>query len=342
MKHSSAKRTSAAIVKKRITTQRKSQSTDQPVGVHHAALVLSSGGARGLAHIGAIEELEAQNFRITSVAGCSMGALVGGMFAAGRLQDFKQWMFDLDRSKIWKLTDLSLSLTHLMKGERVIEAMKEVVPDVDIEDLPIPYCAIATDWETGRQVVFRDGSLYDAIRASISMPAVFSPVKRDGMLLVDGGVFNPLPLSEVVRTEDDLLVAVNVSGPDFEGKCRERMQREEEEARQLESRLAQKRASSNPLRRHLPVLPTRAEIIERLLPDDLDVNYITLVDRALSIAIKQNAALALELYHPDLLADIPMTDFDGFDYDKGLQIAAIGQRAMHEAIADWRDTHPQG
>ena len=292
-----------------------------------AALVLSSGGARGLAHIGAIEELQQQGFTITSVAGCSMGSLVGGMFAAGRLQDFKQWMFDLDRSKMWRLTDLSFSLTHLMKGERVIEAMKEVVPDVDIRELPIPYCAVATDCATGNEVVFRSGSLYEAIRASISMPAVFSPVRRDEMLLVDGGVVNPLPLREVERREGDLLVAVNVSAPDFEGISRRRHEREE-----VEQRLARKRAQHNPIRRHLPSLPTRAELLDHLLPDDLDINYITLVDRALSIAIRQNAALALQLCQPDILADIPMTDYDGFDYDKGPLISALGQQAMRQAI----------
>lgn len=299
----------------------------------NVALVLSSGGARGLAHIGAIEELTDQGFAITSLAGCSMGSLVGGMYAAGRFDDFRQWMFDLDRSKMWRLTDLSLSLTHLMKGERVIEAMKEVVPDVDIEDLEIPYCAVATDWETGREVVFRHGSLYDAIRASISMPAVFNPVRRDGMILVDGGVINPLPLDRVDRQQGDLLVAVNVSGPDFEGQSRQRHEQEEEEARLMEQRMAERRARQNPLRRRLPSLPTRADLLERLLPDNLDLNYITLVDRTLSIAIKQNAELALQLYHPDILADIPMTGYDGFDYDKGPQIAAIGRQAMREAIA---------
>lgn len=306
-----------------------------------AALVLSSGGARGLAHIGAIEELQQQGFTITSVAGCSMGSLVGGMFAAGRLQDFKQWMFDLDRSKMWRLTDLSFSLTHLMKGERVIEAMKEVVPDVDIRELPIPYCAVATDCATGNEVVFRSGSLYEAIRASISMPAVFSPVRRDEMLLVDGGVVNPLPLREVERRDGDLLVAVNVSAPDFEGISRRRHEREEEELRQVEQRLARKRAQHNPIRRHLPSLPTRAELLDHLLPDDLDINYITLVDRALSIAIRQNAALALQLCQPDILADIPMTDYDGFDYDKGPLISALGQQAMRQAIDTYlqRPTH---
>ncbi|MBR1800996.1 MAG: patatin-like phospholipase family protein [Bacteroidaceae bacterium] len=296
------------------------------------ALVLSSGGARGLAHIGAIEELEQQNFRITSVAGCSMGSLVGGMYAAGRLEDFKQWMYDLDRSKMWKLTDLSLSLTHLMKGERVIEAMKDVVPDVNIEDLPVPYCAVATDWETGHEVIFRSGSLYDAIRASISMPAVFSPVRRDGMILVDGGVINPLPLNRVERHDGDILVAVNVSGPDLEGQSRQRHEREEKELQRMEEELNRKRAIHNPIRRSLSSLPSASDILERLKPDDLDFNYITLIDQAMSITIKQNAALTLELYHPDIVADIALAEFDSFDYDKAEQIALLGQQVMRQSL----------
>ncbi len=130
------------------------------------ALVLSSGGARGLAHIGAIEELEAHGYRITSIAGCSMGALIGGVYAAGKLEEFREWMKTVDRKKMLELTDFSFSLNHLVKGTRIIEAIMEFVPDIPIEDLPIPYCAVATDWKSGHEVVFREGSLFEAIRAS--------------------------------------------------------------------------------------------------------------------------------------------------------------------------------
>ena len=182
------------------------------------ALVLSSGSARGLAHIGVIEELEAQGHRITSVAGCSMGALVGGIYAAGKLQDYREWMKTIDRGRMRDLIDLSFSINHLVKGERIIEALMEIVPDVPIEELPIPYCAVATDWASGREVVFREGSLFQAIRASISLPSFFSPVRRDGMILIDGGVTNPLPLNRVARREGDWLVGVDVSGEDYEVK----------------------------------------------------------------------------------------------------------------------------
>ena len=180
------------------------------------ALVLSSGGARGLAHIGAIEELEAQGYHITSIAGCSMGALIGGVYAAGKLEAFREWMKTVDRKKMLELTDFSLGLNHIVKGSRIIGAIMEFVPDMPIEDLPIPYCAVATDLKAGREFVFRKGSLFDAIRASISLPSFYEPVYRDDMILIDGGVTNPIPLNRVVRHEGDILVGVDVSGHDYE------------------------------------------------------------------------------------------------------------------------------
>ena len=155
------------------------------------ALVLSSGGARGLAHIGAIEELEANGYRISSIAGSSMGALIGGVYAAGKIKEFREWMKGIDRKKMLELTDFSLSLNHIVKGTRIIEAIMEFVPDVPIEDLPIPYCAVATDLKAGKEVVFSKGSLFKAIRASISLPSFYEPVERDNMILIDGGVINP-------------------------------------------------------------------------------------------------------------------------------------------------------
>ena len=182
------------------------------------ALVLSTGGARGLAHIGGIDELLSRGYHIHSVAGTSMGALVGGMFAAGRLNDFREWMETVDRKKIFQLVDFSISLNHLVKGDRIIQAMKDVVPDVNIEDLPIPYCAIATDAISGTEVVFSRGSLYEAIRASISLPLFFNPVRQGDRVLIDGGLVNPLPLNRVKRVKGDLLVAINVSGHDYRGQ----------------------------------------------------------------------------------------------------------------------------
>lgn len=279
--------------------------------MRNVSLVLSSGGARGLAHIGAIEELESQGYRIRSIAGCSMGALVGGMYATERLAEFKDWMQTIDRRKMLSLLDLSLSINHLVKGEKVIDALKEIAPDVNIEDLPVKYQAVATDWESGREVVFSKGSLYEAIRASISLPLFFNPVRRDGMILVDGGVLNPLPLRQGSEMAGELLVAVNVSGS-YWGR--------EPKIKQLfEAR--RKRSRSLPM-----------SILASLLPDGLDVNYFTITERMCSLMIQQNAALSVKLYKPDVLVDIPMNRFDSFEYDRVDKISALGRSKMRKAL----------
>lgn len=279
--------------------------------VQDVALVLSSGGARGLAHIGAIEELEANGYRITSIAGCSMGALIGGVYAAGKLEEFREWMKTVDRKKMIELTDFSLSLNHLVKGTRIIEAIMEFVPDIPIEDLPMPYCAVATDWVSGREVVFREGSLFEAIRASISLPSFYEPVQKDGMILIDGGVTNPIPLNRVARHEGDILVGIDVSGHDYEKQWR----------RQHE--LAEKRKRSTSLSQ---------QILNRLIPDNIDFNYYTVLSRVSSLMIRQNSILMAQLMKPDMLVDIQMSRYGGFDYDKSEKLIAIGRQKTLQAI----------
>ncbi len=177
------------------------------------ALVLASGGSRGLAHIGAIDVLTENGFNITSIAGSSMGALVGGLYAAGGLEVFKEWMQDVDRLKVFSLIDFSFSSKGFVKGDKIMEELKTLVPDVRIEALPIPYAAVSTDIRHRREVVFESGSLYEAIRASISIPSFFTPHRIGDMILIDGGITNPIPLDRVTRTANDLLVAVDLNAP---------------------------------------------------------------------------------------------------------------------------------
>lgn len=178
------------------------------------ALVLSTGGARGIAHIGVIEELERQGYEISSIAGCSMGALVGAAYATGNLQKCKEALCELDLRRIWRLLDISFSKKGFLKGDKILKELERIMPDLNIEELPLPYAAVATNLLTDSEVVFEQGSLYEAVRASISLPLVFKPVEKEGMLLVDGGISNPLPLSRVKRTEGDLLVAVIAGAPE--------------------------------------------------------------------------------------------------------------------------------
>lgn len=279
------------------------------------ALVLSSGGARGLAHIGAIEELLDRGYHIQSIAGTSMGALVGGMYASGHLETFREWMKTIDKRKIHELTDYSPSLNHLVKGKRIIEALMHIVPDVDIDELPIPYAAISTDWESGHEVVFRHGSLYQAIRASISLPAYLEPMHIDSKVLIDGGTTNPLPLNRVERKKGDLLVAVNVCGHDYEGELKLKRTAERQHI-----------ASSRTL-----------QLLNKIMPEafKLDFNYYTLLNRTASIMIHQNAQLMMRICPPDILLDLPMRRFSGSDYAKSERLIALGRARMKRVLDEY-------
>ena len=279
------------------------------------ALALSSGGARGLAHIGAIEELEAQGYRITSIAGCSMGALIGGVYATGKLPEFREWMKTVDRKKMLELTDFSLSLNHIVKGNRIIEAIMEFVPDMAIEDLPTPYCAIATDWKAGREVVLNKGSLFEAIRASISLPSFYEPVQRDGMILIDGGVINPIPMNRVKRKEGDILVGVDVSGHDYKAQW-EKM-----------NKLTQMQKHDSSL---------KAKLLDLIIPDNIEFNYYTLLSRTSSLMIRQNSILMAQLMKPEILVDIQMSRYTTFDFDKSEKLIAIGRQKAQQAIIKYK------
>ena len=276
------------------------------------ALVLSGGGARGLAHIGAIETLESHGYEITSISGCSMGALIGGMYAAGKLPEVKDWVLALDRRKVLSLVDFSLSLTHLVKGDRVMEALKEIVPDVNIEDLPIPYTAVATDWNSGKEVVFDHGSLYDAIRASISIPLFLNPVRREDMLLVDGGLVNSLPLNRVVRHSGDLLFGINVSTHDYQGEL-----------------LMQQFVERKLLSKSMP-----AAVMNRIMKhfEGININYVTLLMRTIAIMLEQNTRQQILISRPDLVVQVPMKRYGVFDFDKAAAILQLGKHKTSRAL----------
>lgn len=178
------------------------------------ALVLGGGGARGFAHIGAIEALEENGYQITSIAGTSMGALVGGMYAAGKLKELKERIAHLTKKEVVSLLDFSLGLDHVATGNKLLELLSDMNGNQLIENLDIPFCCVASDLITGQEKVFRSGYLTQAIRASISIPGFFKPVRDGESIYVDGSIHNTLPLDRVERTPGDILVAVNASAED--------------------------------------------------------------------------------------------------------------------------------
>jgi NTE family protein len=176
------------------------------------ALALGAGGARGLAQIGVIEELEARGFEIVAIAGASSGALVGGVFAAGRLREFREGMEAKTRADVLRLLDPVLGRPGLINGHRLVEAMREVVGNPDIESLPVSFTAVAVDLERQREVWLRTGPLWDALRASFAIPGLFTPHVVHGRELVDGGLLAPLPIAATRMADAHRLIAVNMNG----------------------------------------------------------------------------------------------------------------------------------
>ena len=299
------------------------------------ALVLGSGGARGLAHIGAIEELEARGYRIRSIAGCSMGAMIAGMYAAGQLQDAKEWFLQVDQQVILKMVDLSISLNSLVKGERVIRELEKVVPDQQIQSLNIPCAIVAADLISADEVVFRSGSLFEAIRASMSIPLFFQPVQRGHKLLIDGGTLNPLPLNRVKRTKGDLLVAMNISGKDSMQIKKPEPSYFAKAAELIEQHGIQLSPTLLNLKKRI-----EQKEEERLENQDLRgmVNYFSLADRMSDIQIQQNTHLMLQLMPPDILATMPQYAYSTFDFDRAEEIIEQGRLLMRSAI----DRHENG
>ena len=228
------------------------------------------------------------------------------------LEEFREWMKTVDRKKMLELTDFSLSLNHIVKGTRIIEAIMEFVPDIPIEELPIPYCAVATDWKSGHEVVFRKGSLFQAIRASISLPIFYEPVRRNDMILIDGGVVNPIPLNRVKRQTGDILVGVDVSGHDYKAQW-EQM-----------NKLAEMQKHDKSL---------KAKLLDMIIPDNIEFNYYTLLSRTSSLMIRQNSILMAKLMKPDVLVDIQMSRYGGFDYDKSERLITIGRQKTQQALS---------
>ena len=305
-------------------------------------MVLGSGGARGLAHIGAIEALEEHGYTITSIAGCSMGSIIAGMYAAGQMKEAKAWFLSVDKQLILRMMDINLlSNNSLVKGERIIRELEKVVPDRPIEELNIPCSIVASDMMNTEEVVFRSGSLFQAVRASISIPLFFKPVQRENRLLIDGGILNPLPLHTVTRQEGDILVAMDISGKDA-------MQIENEmpDPIDVDGRIAAIEAKGfdvpESLEKQLRDLGKKVDSIRQKRAKDLgrNVSFVSLLDRMSDMQIQQNTLLALRLTPPDVHAVMRQYAYNTFDFDKAEEIIAEGKRIMSEALDHYEQTIP--
>ena len=280
---------------------------------HNIALVLSSGAARGIAHIAVIEELLRDGHKITSIAGSSMGAVVGGMYAAGTLSQYKEWLEKLDYWDVFNLLDFSISSNGFIKGEKVFKKTAPFIPKINIEDLPIPFVAVASDIVRKQVVVYDHGDLKTAIRASVSIPTVLHPVKVGESLIVDGGVANPLPVDLVKRFPGDKLVVVDVNANVSFTK---------------------------------PIMPEK----EQNLINDLRLHYkkwrksdkkkdnslgiFDVLNESIDLTQETLSKLMLQQYKPDLIIEVSRKLCGTMDFHKTPEILALGREAYYTAIAD--------
>lgn len=278
--------------------------------------MLGSGGARGLAHIGVIQWLAESGYAIRSISGSSIGALVGGIYAASKLEIYAEWVLALERMHVLRLLDPTFGSSGLFKGERIISVLRELIGDCDIEDLPISFTAVATDLDSGQEVWLRSGRLFDAIRASMATPLVFTPVRHGDRTLLDGAVVNPVPIAPTLDDVTDLTVAVDLSGPS--------------EARPLppvSASLISDNGYSKRIRSFVDSMrPVRAP--KQPSRGLIDVAFISM--QAMQDTI---ARLRLSAYSPDVMIEVPRNACGFFEFWRAEELIALGRERAAQAFA---------
>lgn len=284
------------------------------------SLVLSGGGARGTAHIGVIEELTSLGYVIHSIVGTSMGAFVGGAYAMGKLDEFKKWLLSVDTLSALRYLDFSFREPGLIKGDRIMQKFSEIVSDVAIEDMPLAYTAVATDILNYEEVLMNTGSLHSAIRASIAIPTVFTPLKHNNRLLIDGGVQNNVPVNHAIRRSGDILVVVNVNS--LTPVVHLPVNTHEEKS--IHSQYLQN------------VLDFRISLKNKLIRTHKhSIGYFKLINRTIGLMTNQIAQLKLEKFNPDILVEISRESCSIFDFFKTADMVKIGRIATTKHIAEY-------
>ena len=289
------------------------------------ALALSAGGARGFAHIGVIEELENNGYEISSIAGTSMGALVAGIYSAGKLSEFKEWALQLSKAEVYRLMDFTINL-GFVKMDRVFDVLRTIVGKWEISELRINTKIIAADINSKKEVVFESGSLFNAIRASVAYPTVITPLKLDNKLLVDGGIVNPLPVNVVERSDSDILIAVDLSAG-FPYVADSKFVTNVDESKNMTFSIIK-------------------GIINKWRNDSIDVenerarwSYLKVIDESLNMMHRQITKLSLEINPADILISISQESGGLFDYYRAEELIEYGRKQARIAIKDWEEKH---
>lgn len=288
------------------------------------SLVLGSGGARGLAHIGVIKWLEENGYVIQSIAGSSMGALIGGIYANGNLDVYEKWVRALRKRDVMFLLDFAYSRAGLFSGDRIIRKLRDMLGDTRIEDLTVSFTAVATDLHAGREVWLTRGSLFDAIRASIAIPTVFTPVTYQGHLLVDGGLLNPVPIAPTLKDITDITIAVSLSG-------KKEINPIPEKANDVQGNKMEKNRNGNFYQQ--AIVDFLASIPVRLNREEkkTETNVIDLMTQSFEAMEHLITRLKLAAYSMDHLIEIPANACGIFEFHRAKEMIELGyERAKQE------------
>ncbi len=298
---------------------------NRPLGV-----ALSSGGAKGLAHIPLLEYLDRNRVRVDMIAGSSVGALIGAAYYCGTLYDLKNEMIDFSRKDILKIVDPVLPRSGLISGERIVSFLSRFIdPDITIEDLPGKLAILATDYHSGNPVVYRTGNLLKAIRGSISIPGVFVPVQYDEFLLMDGGVANPMPVDILKKMGASLTIAVNVH-PTARRLTRKAMQ----------ERYIDPSRKERPRRTILHNARVNAESWIEFIARNFDLqkadrdedsgkpSIFDIFMQSMEIMEYMNTHMLLNRYKPTVLIEPDVRQIGGLDFDRGVEVFGLGWKAI--------------
>lgn len=305
------------------------------------SLALGSGGARGMTHIGVIDYLQSQGYEIRCISGASMGALVGGIHATGRLDLFRDWLLSLSKTDVLRYLDLSLSGPALFRGERIIEVLRELIGEHRIEDLPIAFTAVASNIERQREVWLEDGDLFEAIRASIAVPTVFLPHDYRGMHLLDGGLLNPVPVAPTLKTVTDLTVAVNLNAldghNDSEGEGASASDMDQgilaSHRRSIARFLDGLQDNLKPLGLELDLDVDEWELLRTESPGRSGMGLFNLLQNAFETMQNAIAGSQLAAYRPDVLIEIPRRSCRVYEFHRAAEMIELGYRRASEAFA---------
>lgn len=281
------------------------------------SLVLGSGGARGLAHIGVIRWLEENNFEIKSISGCSIGSLIGGVYAAGKLDQLEAWMVSLTKTDIASLLDISWGSGGIFKGDKIINTLVSFLEDMQIENLSIPFTAVATDIVTEKEVWINTGSLFDAIRASVSLPLFFTPVKYGESILIDGGVLNPVPIAPTFNDETDLTIAVNLGGP----IAKNNVEAKNDTVNEIDTTELQVQ-----MKKFIKNLG-----IERLNSEKRDWTMYEVADKAFDTMQSAIAKMKIASYPPDLEIEIARNACGTLEFERSAEMIKLGYEKAQSA-----------